>query len=124
MVLKGFSRLIKVILALTLAFMLFPSTGSAGIAPAGPGPSCSNYSFDAVLAHPEKVLGVVIEVDGYAKITEDGYILYYSYEDYLYDTRENSIYVQERKGYDITEYFENCLLVEYEPEKNTQEDGF
>ncbi len=65
-----------------------------------------NYEFEAILAHPEKVEGLAVQVWGYAKVLDNGFALYYSEADCLYDTRENAIYVREREGYNIEEYFE------------------
>ena len=72
-----------------------------------------NYEFESILAHPERVRGLALMASGYAKVYEDGFALYYSKTDCLYDTRENAIYVKEREGYSIDDYMkENGVLQE------------
>jgi hypothetical protein len=50
--------------------------------------------MEAVISSPEKLEGKEFSTKGYIYEIENGYIIYYSLQDYLYDTTENSILVE------------------------------
>ena len=52
--------------------------------------------MEAILAQPKDVYNKGLIVEGVLKIEEDGIIVYYSQQDYEFDTKENAIWLPER----------------------------
>ena len=61
------------------------------------------YTFETILSGDEIVIGKTVSIDGYYRLYDDGVVMYYSKQDYLYDTRENAIWLPERKDYPLKE---------------------
>lgn len=77
------------------------------------------YTFETILSGNEIVIGKAVSIDGYYRLYDDGMVLYYSREDYIYDTRENAIWLPERKDYSLEEMIQKEQ--EYlQPEENKQ----
>lgn len=77
------------------------------------------YTFETILSGNEIVKGVPMSMKGYYRQYDDGMVLYYSREDYIYDTRENAIWLPERKDYSLEEMIQKEQ--EYlQPQENKQ----
>ncbi len=77
------------------------------------------YTFETILSGNEIVKGVPMSMKGYYRLYDDGMVLYYSREDYIYDTRENAIWLPERKDYSLEEMIQKEQ--EYlQPQENKQ----
>ena len=59
------------------------------------------YMFETILSRNEDIQGRPTYIEGYYKLYDDGLALYYSKQDYLYDTRENAVWLPERKDYPL-----------------------
>ena len=66
----------------------------------------AEYSFETILANGNKIENEFVFFGGYPKIEEDGIAVYYSMQDYLYGTKENAIWLPERKDLPLKEYVE------------------
>ena len=75
------------------------------------------YTFETILSGNEIVKGVPMSMKGYYRLYDDGMVLYYSREDYIYDTRENAIWLPERKDYSLEEMIQKEQ--EYLPRNNS-----
>ena len=53
------------------------------------------YTMEVFLSQPEKIENELVAIEGYAKFEQNGMILYYTKNDYLYDKRMRFGY---RKG--------------------------
>ena len=67
----------------------------------------SGIPFETVIAQPERVDQWLVYLNGVLKIEEEGMVLYYTEQDYVYDTRENAIWFPEREDYPIEEFLED-----------------
>lgn len=63
-----------------------------------------NLSMECVLANPKTLIGKTTRVTGYVHYMDTGMILYYSENDYEYDTKENAVVVEDVDK----EYIETC----------------
>ena len=67
----------------------------------------SGIPFETVIAQPERVDQWLVYLNGVLKIEEEGMVLYYTEQDYVYDTKENAIWFPEREDYPIEEFLED-----------------
>lgn len=70
----------------------------------------NHYPMEAIVARPEMLENELILIKGYAKFEKEGVILYYTDRDYRYDTKENAVWLPERKELPIEKYFQNRLI--------------
>ena len=61
------------------------------------------YMFETILAGNDIVRGEFFILNGYFRLYENGIALYYSKQDYIYDTRENAIWMPEREDCPLNE---------------------
>ncbi|MFR6344369.1 MAG: hypothetical protein ACLUO4_05970 [Christensenellales bacterium] len=59
------------------------------------------YTFETILSGNQKTIGRVTSIGGYYRLYDDGMALYYSREDYIYDTKENAVWLPERKDFSL-----------------------
>ena len=72
-----------------------PETGQAGRI----GDRETNeYPMEAIIANPERLENEGVDLRGYAKFEKDGISLYKTEQDYVYDTKENAVWIPNRKG--------------------------
>lgn len=83
----------------------------------------SGIPFETVIAQPERVDQWLVYLNGVLKIEEEGMVLYYTEQDYVYDTRENAIWFPEREDYPIEEFLEDYPLYEDDIKGNVLEMG-
>ena len=70
----------------------------------------NRYPMETILTQPEKIENELVPIKGYAKFEKDGVILYYTKQDYQYDTKENAVWLPERKELSIEEYFQDASI--------------
>ena len=80
------------------------------------------YTMEVFLSQPEKIENELVAIEGYAKFEQNGMILYYTKNDYLYDTKENAVWLPERGDLSIEEYFQDELI--YKGEKGLVNGNF
>ena len=68
------------------------------------------YMFETILSRNEDIQGRPTYIEGYYKLYDDGLALYYSKQDYLYDTRENAVWLPERKDYPLEKMMALTLM--------------
>lgn len=73
-----------------------------------------DYPFEAILSNGNRLENTWTGIFGYPKIEENGIVMYYSMTDYLYDTRENAVWIKEREDYSLKEYIEDRNIKEGE----------
>ena len=59
------------------------------------------YTFETILSGNQKTIGRVTSIGGYYRLYDGGMALYYSREDYIYDTKENAVWLPERKDFSL-----------------------
>lgn len=59
------------------------------------------YTFETILSGNQKTIGRVTSIRGYYRLYDGGMALYYSREDYIYDTKENAVWLPERKDFSL-----------------------
>ena len=64
-------------------------------------------SKEQIITSPQQVDGYVTSVSGIVDIKEDGFAVYYSAQDYEYETKENAIWFPEREDYPLKEFLED-----------------
>ena len=64
-------------------------------------------SGEQIITSPQQVDGYVTRVSGIVDIKEDGFAVYYSAQDYEYETKENAIWFSERENYPLKEFLED-----------------
>ena len=83
----------------------------------------NSVPFETIITQPERVDKYVTYVNGILKIEEKGMILYYSEQDYMYDTRENAIWFPEREDYSIEQFLKEEPCFKDKQEANVLEMG-
>ena len=64
-------------------------------------------SGEQIITSPQQVDGYVTRVSGIVDIKEDGFAVYYSAQDYEYETKENAIWFPEREDYPLKKFLED-----------------
>ena len=59
------------------------------------------YTFETILSGNQKAIGRETCIGGYYRLYDGGMALYYSREDYIYDTKENAVWLPERKDFSL-----------------------
>ena len=67
----------------------------------------SNLPSEQIITSPQQVDGYVTSVSGIVDIKEDGFAVYYSAQDYEYETKENAIWFSEREDYPLKKFLED-----------------
>ena len=67
----------------------------------------SNLPSEQIITSPQQVDGYVTSVSGIVDIKEDGFAVYYSAQDYEYETKENAIWFPEREDYPLKKFLED-----------------
>ena len=62
---------------------------------------------EQIITSPQQVDGYVTRVSGIVDIKEDGFAVYYSTQDYEYETKENAIWFPEREDYPLKKFLED-----------------
>lgn len=62
---------------------------------------------EQIITSPQQVDGYVTRVSGIVDIKEDGFAVYYSTQDYEYETKENAIWFSEREDYPLKKFLED-----------------
>ena len=62
---------------------------------------------EQIITSPQQVDEFVTSVSGIVDIKEDGFAVYYSTQDYEYETKENAIWFSERENYPLKEFLED-----------------
>ena len=62
---------------------------------------------EQIITSPQQVDGYVTRVSGIVDIKEDGFAVYYSTQDYEYETKENAIWFSEREDYPLKEFLDD-----------------
>ncbi|MFR4251756.1 MAG: hypothetical protein ACLUR9_03185 [Christensenellales bacterium] len=64
-------------------------------------------SGEQIITSPQQVDGYVTRVSGVMDVKEDGFAVYYSTQDYEYETKENAIWFPEREDYPLKKFLED-----------------
>ena len=62
---------------------------------------------EQIITSPQQVDEFVTSVSGIVDIKEDGFAVYYSTQDYEYETKENAIWFPEREDYPLKKFLED-----------------
>lgn len=71
------------------------------------------YNFETMIACPEKLENTLVYVTGYKSILENGIIIYFSEQDFRYDTKENAIWIPEREDYPLEKFLSEYKTFQY-----------
>ena len=85
----------------------FIGIGGALAAADEKGEYTSNLPSEQIITSPQQMDGYVTSVSGIVDIKEDGFAVYYSAQDYEYETKENAIWFSEREDYPLKKFLED-----------------
>ena len=85
----------------------FIGIGGALAAADEKGEYTSNLPSEQIITSPQQMDGYVTSVSGIVDIKEDGFAVYYSAQDYEYETKENAIWFPEREDYPLKKFLED-----------------